>query len=443
MPVAAADDFAIDLEAVERVLGPRTSALILNTPCNPSGHVATGEELRGLAALLERHRRRHGRRIVLLVDEVYHRLVYPPAHHVHPFAVYPATAIARSFSKDLGLAGERIGYLALHPELAGPEVMRGLELCQRALGFVNAPATMQRMLVHLPSLDVDLAPYLERRDLTVALAADAGLEIADLQGGLYAWVRVHGEDTLALAAALARRRVLVAPGIAFGSPGWLDLLHRPGRRARARDPGDRRVLVAGDERVTGPRLARVSAHVPCACGLRTQGLRAPPSIRWTPSPAPAPQGWSVGQPPPPPQWSGGQWNSVPLPMTPERRRRMWDGISMGLGGGALYFGIGALAAAAIAVGFYHIPVTTTRTGVTGAVDHAVARFVLDVFAVMFGMMGLAGGAIGGVLGLVGLITRRVAIAALCLAGLACSAGGFALAWYMLATISNGHPSWTF
>jgi hypothetical protein len=100
----------------------------------------------------------------------------------------------------------------------------------------------------------------------------------------------------------------------------------------------------------------------------------------------------VGQPPPPPQWSGGQWNSVPLPMTPERRRRIWDGISLGLGGGALYFGIGALAAAAIAVGCYHIPVTTTKTGVSGAVDHAVARFVL--------------------------------------------------AWYMLATISHGHPSWT-
>lgn len=221
IPVAAADDFGIDLEAVERVLGPRTSALILNSPCNPSGHVATCDELRGLAAVLERHRRRHGRSVVLIVDEVYHRLVYPPAHHVHPFAAYPATAIARSFSKDLGLAGERIGYLALHPELASAEVMRGLELCQRALGFVNAPATMQRMLVHLPSLDVDLAPYLERRDLTVALAAEAGLEIAEPQGGLYAWVRVQGEDSLALAGALARRRVLVAPGIAFGSPGWL------------------------------------------------------------------------------------------------------------------------------------------------------------------------------------------------------------------------------
>ena len=219
--VTSAPDFGLDLEAVQRALSPRTAALILNTPCNPSGHVATAEELRGLAAVLERHLRRHGRRVVLIVDEVYHRLLYPPALHVHPFAVHPATVLARSFSKDLGLAGERIGYLAVHPELATPEVMRGLEVCQRALGYVNAPATMQRMLVHLPSLEVDITPYVARRDLAVGLADEAGLEVAEPQGGLYLWVRVPGDDGLALAGALARRRVLVAPGTAFGMGGWL------------------------------------------------------------------------------------------------------------------------------------------------------------------------------------------------------------------------------
>jgi aspartate aminotransferase len=221
VPASSTPDFGLDLEAIERALSPRTAALILNTPCNPSGHVAGGEELRGLAALLERHRRRGGRRIVLIVDEVYHRLVFPPAVHVHPFDVYPATAVARSFSKDLGLAGERIGYLALHSELATVEVMRGLELCMRALGFVNAPATMQRMLVHLPSFEVDVAPYLARRDLALELACEADLEVAEPQGGLYVWVRVPGDDDLALAATLARRRVLVAPGAAFGMAGWL------------------------------------------------------------------------------------------------------------------------------------------------------------------------------------------------------------------------------
>lgn len=218
---ASAADFGLDLGAIERALTPRTAALILNTPSNPSGHVATTAELGGLAALLERHRRRHGRRVVLIVDEVYHRLVYPPAVHVHPFAVHPATVLARSFSKDLGLAGERIGYLALHPDLATPEVMRGLELCQRALGFVNAPATMQRMLVHLPSLEVDIAPHQARRDLAVGLARDAGLEVAEAQGGIYVWVRAPGGDGLEVASALAQQRVLVAPGTAFGMSGWL------------------------------------------------------------------------------------------------------------------------------------------------------------------------------------------------------------------------------
>jgi aspartate aminotransferase len=213
----------LDLETIERALSPRTAALILNTPCNPSGHVATAAELGGLGALLERHRRRHRRRVVLVVDEVYHRLVYPPAVHAHALAAHPDTLLARSFSKDLGLAGERIGYLVLHPELATTEVLRGLELCQRALGFVNAPATMQRMLLHLPSLEVDLASHLARRDLALRLAAEAGLEGADPQGGLYLWLRLPGHDALAMASALARRRVLVAPGTAFGMGGWLRL----------------------------------------------------------------------------------------------------------------------------------------------------------------------------------------------------------------------------
>jgi aspartate aminotransferase len=235
--VASTPGFGLDLEAIERALSPRTAALLLNSPCNPSGHVVTAEELRGLAAVLERHLRRHGRRVVLIVDEVYHRLVYPPAVHAHPFDAHPATVVARSFSKDLGLAGERIGYLAVHPELASPEVMRGLELCQRALGFVNAPATMQRTLIHLDSYAVDLAPHLARRDLTLGLARATGLEVADPQGGLYLWVRVPGDDGLALAGALARRRVLVAPGVAFGMGGWVRLCFTAPVRALQRGLG--------------------------------------------------------------------------------------------------------------------------------------------------------------------------------------------------------------
>ena len=216
--VPSLDDMSLDLGAIGAALGANTAALILNTPNNPSGHVATAAEMRQLAAMLDAHRSRTGRRVVLIVDAVYRRLVYPPNRDLNAMQFYDATVLARSFSKDLGLAGERIGYLAVHPELADQQVMRGLELCQRALGFVNAPATMQRMLLHLDSWEVDLRPFQERRDHAVQCARDAGLDVDAPQGGLYLWIRSPWDDGLSFAQALAEKLVIVAPGIAFGMP---------------------------------------------------------------------------------------------------------------------------------------------------------------------------------------------------------------------------------
>lgn len=229
--VPSHDDMSLDLAGVERALTERTAALVLNTPNNPSGHAVTDAEMRGLAALLTAHRERTGRRVVLVVDAVYRRLVYPPHLHVNAMHHYDATVLARSFSKDLGLAGERIGYLAVHPELCDVQVQRGLELCQRALGFVNAPATMQRMLLQLDSWEVDLQPFQERRDHAVRCAREEGLDVEAPQGGLYLWMRSPWEDGVAFAQALAEKLVIVAPGIAFGMPDRVRLCFTAPRTA--------------------------------------------------------------------------------------------------------------------------------------------------------------------------------------------------------------------
>jgi aspartate aminotransferase len=231
VPVPAREDLSVDLLATHAALSERTAAVLLNTPNNPSGHVTTAAELDGLAELLERHRRRTGRRVVLIVDAVYRGLVYAPARDTNPMQHYDATVLARSFSKDLGVAGERIGYLALHPSLAGAATLRALELCQRALGFVNAPATMQRMLLHLESWDVDIAPFRQRRDHALRCARSAGLEVVEPQGGLYVWIRSPWDDGLAFTQALAEKLVLVAPGIAFGAPDHFRLCFTARRAA--------------------------------------------------------------------------------------------------------------------------------------------------------------------------------------------------------------------
>ena len=223
VPIPARTDLRLDLEAIAAALSSRTAAVLLNSPCNPSGHVLDEDELRGLASLLARHGQVHDRRVLLIVDEVYRRMAYAPCQRVEPLALYEQTVLARSFSKDLGIAGERIGYLVLHPSLAQPEAHLGLAQAMRALGFVNAPATAQRALLHLQSWDINLEPYRERRDIAFGAARASGLDAVEPQGGIYLWFRSPWDDTLAFIDELARRRVLLTPGVAFGDPSHVRL----------------------------------------------------------------------------------------------------------------------------------------------------------------------------------------------------------------------------
>ena len=223
VPVPTGPDLRLDLDGISAALSAHTAAVIVNSPCNPSGHVLDGGELSGLASVLEAHNNRHDRKVLLIIDEVYRRLTYPPHQRVEPFNVYEHTVLARSFSKDLGVAGERIGYLVLHPSLATPETHRGLAQALRALGFVNAPATAQRALLHLDSWEINAVPYRERRDIVMDRVRADGLDAMQPEGGLYLWLRSPWPDALQLIDALAARRVLLTPGIAFGVPSHLRL----------------------------------------------------------------------------------------------------------------------------------------------------------------------------------------------------------------------------
>jgi aspartate aminotransferase len=223
VPVPTGPDLRLDLDAIRAALSRHTAAVIVNSPSNPSGHVLDGAELSGLAAVLEAHNRRQDRKVLLIVDEVYRRLIYLPHKRAEPLAAYDHTVLARSFSKDLGVAGERIGYLVLHPSLANAETHRGLAQALRALGFVNAPATAQRALLHLDSWEINAIPYRERRDIVMDRVRADGLDAEEPQGGLYLWLRSPWPDALQLIDALAARRVLLTPGIAFGVPSHLRL----------------------------------------------------------------------------------------------------------------------------------------------------------------------------------------------------------------------------
>jgi aspartate aminotransferase len=153
-------DFDPDLTALEAAIGPRTRALILNSPNNPTGRVYGHSTIDGLAQLLDRKQRQLGTTIYLITDEPYRALVYDDMDVPVVATYYRNTILCTSHSKDLGLPGERIGHVAVSPECAdAADLVNGMAFAIRTLGFVNAPALMQRIVSQLLDSTVDVDFY--------------------------------------------------------------------------------------------------------------------------------------------------------------------------------------------------------------------------------------------------------------------------------------------
>jgi len=223
VPVVCPTDeaFLPDPSALERALSPRTRVVLLNSPNNPTGVLYPPERLSALAEVLDRHCRRHGRTVYLLSDEPYARLVYDGADYPSPLRFYPATLVATSFSKDLSLAGERIGYLALSPHCPHRDQVReALVFCNRTLGFVNAPALMQRLVQGLLEVTVDISAYQRKRDFLWEHLTRMGYWVVRPQGAFYMFPRSPLPDDQQFVRMLQEERVLVTPGSGFGTPGY-------------------------------------------------------------------------------------------------------------------------------------------------------------------------------------------------------------------------------
>jgi aspartate aminotransferase len=216
--------FQLDLNRLEAALSPRTRAVIINSPNNPTGRIYDAETLKELGKFLTHHSGRHGRPVYLLADEPYRRLVYDGLTLPSIFAAYPNTLLATSFSKDLSIPGERVGYVAVSPRAAGRgELSAGAVLANRILGFVNAPALMQRVVARLLEVSVDISPYAQRRDLFCDILTQAGYDFLIPQGAFYLFPKAPGGDDLAFVSRLKEENILAVPGRGFGRPGHFRL----------------------------------------------------------------------------------------------------------------------------------------------------------------------------------------------------------------------------
>jgi aspartate aminotransferase len=213
-------DFQLDVEAIDAAIGTKTRAVLINSPNNPTGRIYPAALLKALGKVLERRSRENGRVIYLVSDEPYRRIVFDGNQVPPVMQAYDCTIIATSYSKELSLAGERIGYAAANPAI--PQVgllMEGLVLANRTLGFVNAPALMQRAVARLQGVTVDVAPYQRNRDVLYRVLTEAGFQLTKPEGAFYLFPRSPIEDDVAFCREMQEHLVLVVPGRGFGLPG--------------------------------------------------------------------------------------------------------------------------------------------------------------------------------------------------------------------------------
>ena len=214
------DTFALDLEALDRAIGPKTRAIIVNSPNNPTGQIYSKSEMEALAALLAQKTANFGSPVFLVSDEPYRFLAYDGVSVPSVLALYPYSIAVSSFSKSLCIPGERTGYAALSPLMEGRETLvAGMILANRVLGYVNPPVVGQHILKYAIETQVDADIYRKRRDLMASILTTAGYDFFLPKGAFYFFPKAPGGDDIAFADKLMKEKILVVPGTGFGGPG--------------------------------------------------------------------------------------------------------------------------------------------------------------------------------------------------------------------------------
>lgn len=230
VPVETKSDFSLDIEAVKSALSPKTVAVIINSPNNPTGRVYTKEEIASLCnALKEFGEKNGGRCPYLICDEPYRDIVYDGVEVPPVFPEYPYSVIVTSFAKNLSVPGERVGYICVNP--LNPEksdFIAAATMAFRISGCVNAPAFFQRVIAKSWDAQVDFSSYRKRRDLLTEILDDVGFEYCKPQGAFYVFCKVpeawNGDDS-GFVDELARHHILCAPGGGFGKKGWFRIAY--------------------------------------------------------------------------------------------------------------------------------------------------------------------------------------------------------------------------
>jgi aspartate aminotransferase len=215
------ESFDLDLEAIGSALTPRTRVVIVNSPNNPTGRIYPEALLVKLAAVLDVASERNGRRIYLLSDEAYNRIVYDEARFHSPAEYYPYTLLAYSYGKTHLAPGQRVGYLALPPTMPDRDALREiLSALQVAMGWIYPNALLQYALPALETFSIDVGQLQRKRDRLYEELTGMGYRLHRPEGSFYLFPQSPVVDDEAFTESLATRNVYVLPGVLFETSGF-------------------------------------------------------------------------------------------------------------------------------------------------------------------------------------------------------------------------------
>ena len=220
--------FMPDVKGIAMAITPRTRAIIVNSPNNPTGAIYPVETMREIAEVVDRENERREqtgvRPLFLLSDEPYRAFAFDGAVVAPVMPLTKWACVLGSFSKTLSLAGERVGYFAANPAMPGQEtLMAAVTLTNRTLGYVNAPVIGQRLAAALIDESVDLEIYDRRRKLMAKVLSEAGIEFEMPKGAFYFFAKSPVADESVFVDALLEQNILAVPGTGFGFSGYIRL----------------------------------------------------------------------------------------------------------------------------------------------------------------------------------------------------------------------------
>lgn len=220
------ESFQPDAEALKQKISKKTKAIIINSPNNPSGAIYSKDCLEKISSVISQKEREFGTHIFIISDEPYNKIVYDNEEVPNVLNIFKNSIVVNSFSKSLSLPGERIGYIAVNPNIEKcDDLISGLTFCTRTLGYVNAPSLFQKVVAEALDENAPTEEYKKKRDVLYKHLTSIGFLCNKPKGAFYLFPKALIEDDVEFVKAALKYNLLLVPGRGFGCPGYFRIAY--------------------------------------------------------------------------------------------------------------------------------------------------------------------------------------------------------------------------